>query len=137
VRDEEDVMVAPGEAGPQVNGRAAAPEQGHRLGAERIAALLAVAGAANLALRVVEEAARSAREDLESVLRSVDAIEQQKRAARGAAHALDESAARAAQHLRTVDRLTEAASRGWGRHWPGAAPTPARPPWNSSTHGRT
>ena len=33
---------------------------------------------------------------------------------RGAAHALDEAGERAAEHLRTVDRLTEAASRSVG-----------------------
>src|SRR6478609_3179822 len=86
-------------------------ERRRRLGPERIAELLAVAEAANMALLVLEAAARSARDDLESVLRSVDAIDQQKRAAGGAAHALDEAGDRAARHLRTVDRLTEAASR--------------------------
>ena len=67
-----------------------------------------------MALLVLEEAARSARDDLDSVRRSVDAIDQQKRAARGAAHALDEAGERAAEHLRTVDQLTEAASRSVG-----------------------
>jgi len=101
-------------AAPPVNGRRLAPLDGHRMGLERVAELLAVAGTARMALLVLEEAARSAREDLESVLRSVEAIDDQKRAARGAAIALDEAGARAAQHLRTVDRLTEAASRSVG-----------------------
>ena len=48
------------------------------------------------------------------MLRSVTAIDEQKRAAGAAALALDDAGARAAQHLRTVDRLTEAASRSVG-----------------------
>jgi DNA repair exonuclease SbcCD ATPase subunit len=114
VRAEEVVMVSSSEPGPPVNGRPVRPADDWRLGPERIAELLAVAEAANMALLVLEAAARSARDDLESVLRSVDAIDQQKRAAGGAAHALDEAGDRAARHLRTVDRLTEAASRSVG-----------------------
>ena len=70
-----------------------------------------MAHTASMALQVLEEAARWAREDLESVLRSVAAIDEQRRAVGAAAHALDDAGARAAQHLRTVDRMTEAASR--------------------------
>jgi hypothetical protein len=114
VRPEEDVMVSSSDAEPPVNGRPAVRADDRRLGPEHIAELLAVADATSMALLVLEAAARSARDDLESVRRSVDAIDQQKRAARGAAHALDEAGERAAEHLRTVDRLTEAASRSVG-----------------------
>lgn len=114
MRDQDNRTPSLVDATHAVNGRSVLPFDGHRIGQERIAELLAVAGAARMALLVLEEAARSAREDLESVLRSVDAIDQQKRAASGAAFALDEAGARAAQHLRTVDRLTEAASRSVG-----------------------
>jgi hypothetical protein len=81
------------------------------MGPEGVAELLGVAHAAVMALQVLEEATRSAREELESVLRSVTAIDDQKRTVGAAAHALDDAGARAAKHLRTVDRLTEAASR--------------------------
>src|SRR5829696_677576 len=107
-------MVVPGEAEPEVDGRTTAPADDLWIGPERIADLLTVADAATMTFLVVQEAARSAREDLESVLRTVRAIDKQKGAAREAAHALDEAGARAAQHLRTVDRLTEAASRSVG-----------------------
>ena len=69
--------------------------------------------------------------------RSVDAIDQQKRAARGAAHALDEAGERAAEHLRTVDRLTEAARRSVGAALAESGAMPARRPSSSSTPGRT
>ncbi|HYJ26083.1 MAG TPA: hypothetical protein VEW73_00110 [Nocardioides sp.] len=114
VRDEEDVMSS-SDRPPSVNGRAVHSAGDQGIGPARIAELLAVADSATMALLVLEAAARSAREDLESALRSVDAIDEQKRAARGAAHALDEAGERAAQHLRTVDRLTEAASRSVGK----------------------
>ena len=74
----------------RVNGPAAASGGDHRIGPERIAELLAVADAASMALQVLEEAARSAREDLQSVLRSVTAIDEQRRAAGAAARALDD-----------------------------------------------
>ena len=107
-------MTSSTDEAPPVNGHQPPLARDQRIGPERIAELLAVAAAAKMALLVLEAAARSAREDLESVLRSVDAIEEQKRAARGAAHALDDAGERAAEHLRTVDRLTEAASRSVG-----------------------
>jgi hypothetical protein len=114
VPDEEDVMVSSRAADPQQNGHPAPPAADRRIGPERIAELLTLADAVGLALQVLEGAARSAREDLDSLLRNVAAIDRQQRAGRGAAHALDEAGARAAQHLRTVDRLTEAASRTVG-----------------------
>ncbi len=107
-------MTSSSGAAAPVNGHPTATDGDHRIGPERIAQLLAVADAASMALQVVEEAARSAREDLESVLRSVTVIDDHKRVARAAAHALDDAGARAAQHLRTVDRLTEEASRSVG-----------------------
>ena len=69
---------------------------------------------ASMALLVVQEAAPAAREDLDAVIRTVRAIDLQKRAAHDAAKALDDVGARAAKHLRAVDRLTEAASRSVG-----------------------
>jgi hypothetical protein len=114
VRAEEDVMMSSNREAAAVNGDPTASDDVNRIGPERIAELLAVADAASMALQVVEEAARSAREDLQSVLRSVAAVDEQKRAAGAAAHALDDAGARAAQHLRTVDALTEAASRSVG-----------------------
>ena len=107
-------MTSSGRDAAAVNGHPTTSDTDLRIGPERIAGLLAVADAASMTLQVVEEAARSAREDLQSVLRRVTAIDEQKRAAGAAAHALDDAGARAAQHLRTVDRLTEAASRSVG-----------------------
>ena len=107
-------MASSDDADRQLNGRRAAHADTRRIGAERIAALVAVADAARLALLVVQEAATAAREDLDAVLRTVRAIDLQKRAAHDAASALDDAGARAAKHLRAVDRLTEAASRSVG-----------------------
>ena len=107
-------MASSNGAEPEVTGRRRRHASEGRVGDEHLAALLSVADAASMAFLVLEEAARSARADLEAVLRSVRAIDQQERAGRRAAHALDEAGARAAEHLRTVDRLTEAASRSVG-----------------------
>ena len=107
-------MASSGDGDRELNGRRAAHADTRRLGAERIAALLTVADAASMALLVVQEAAAAAREDLDAVLRSVRAVDLQKRAAHDAAKALDDVGARAAKHLRAVDRLTEAASRSVG-----------------------
>ena len=114
MRDENDGMASSRGAAHQVKTHRATSDGGHRIGPEGVAELLGVAHAAGMALVVLEEAARWAREDLESVLRSVTAIDEQRRAVGAAAHALDDAGARAAEHLRTVDRLTEAASRSVG-----------------------
>jgi len=108
------LMASSGDADRELNGRRAAHADTRRIGAERIEALLAVADAASMALLVVQEAATAAREDLDAVMRTVRAIDLQKRAAHDAADALDDAGARAAKHLRAVDRLTEAASRSVG-----------------------
>ena len=101
-------------AEPEVDGFRGRDATEGRVADEHLAALLSLADAAGMAFLVLEEAARSARADLDSVLRSVRAIDQQKRVGRRAAHALDEAGAGAAEHLRTVDRLTKAASRSIG-----------------------
>ena len=111
MRDEDDVMTASRSAAHAANAHPTTSNGDHRLGPEGVAELLGLAHTASMALQVLEEAARWAREDLESVLRSVAAIDEQRRAVGAAAHALDDAGARAAQHLRTVDRMTEAASR--------------------------
>ncbi|HYN66299.1 MAG TPA: hypothetical protein VES93_05375 [Ornithinibacter sp.] len=67
-----------------------------------------------MAFVVVEEAARSAREDLAAIMASVRAIEEQKRAWHEAVEALNDAGARAAEHLSSVDRLTVDASRAVG-----------------------
>ena len=78
---------------------------------ERVEALLGVGDVAGLALLVVEEAARSAREDLEAAIRSVRALTEQQDAARRALDTLDAAGTGAVGHLRAVDHLTEQASR--------------------------
>ncbi len=78
---------------------------------ERVEALLGVGDVAGQALLVVEEAARSAREDLEAAIRSVRALAEQQDAARRALDALDAAGTGAVYHLRAVDHLTERASR--------------------------
>jgi hypothetical protein len=108
---EDDVMTASRSAAHAANAPPATSDGDHRIGPEGVAELLAVAHTASMALQVLEEAARWAREDLESVLRSLTAIDEQRRAVGAAARALDDAGARAAQHLRTVTRMTEAASR--------------------------
>ena len=107
-------MASSNGAEPEVDGLRRRDATQGRVADEHLAALLSLADAAGMAFLVLEEAARSARADLDSVLRSVRAIDQQKRVGRRAAHALDEAGAGAAEHLRTVDRLTRAASRSIG-----------------------
>ena len=59
----------------------------------------------------MEEAARSARKDLEAAIHSVRALTEQQHAARRALDALDAAGTGAVYHLRAVDHLTEQASR--------------------------
>ncbi|MFL6166331.1 MAG: hypothetical protein ACJ710_08620, partial [Ornithinibacter sp.] len=80
-------------------------------GDHRVEALLGLGDVAGLALLVVEEAARSAREDLDAAIRSVRALTEQQDAARRALDTLDAAGTGAAGHLREVDHLTGAASR--------------------------
>ena len=135
--DRGQLMASSDDADRQLNGRRAAHADTRRIGAERIAALVAVADAASMALLVVQEAATAAREDLDAVLRTVRAIDLQKQVAHDAASALDDAGARAAKHLRAVDRLTEAASRSVGAALAASGSDPARPSWRSSTPGLT
>ncbi len=78
---------------------------------DRVEALLGVGDVAGQALLLVEEAARSAREDLEAAIRSVRALTQQQDAVRRALETLDAAGTGAVYHLRAVDHLTEQASR--------------------------
>lgn len=103
-------MVSTQEATSRVTSRREARSLAQQVGAERTKELLALADSAAMALVVLEEAVRSAREDLESALRSVRALDEQTYATREAAAALDDAGARAADHLRAVDRLTESAT---------------------------
>jgi hypothetical protein len=137
VRAEEDVMVSSSEPGPPVNGRRVRPAGDWRLGPERIAELLAVAEAANMALLVLEAAARSARDDLESVLRSVDAIDQQKRPRAGPPTPSTRPATAPPGTCAPSTGSPRRPAARSGRRWRRAAPTPAKPPWNSSTPGPT
>ena len=78
---------------------------------ERADALLAVGDIAGVAFLLLEEAARSSREDLDAVLRNIRTVTAQRDAARRALAALDEAGVGAVRHLRAVDDLTERASR--------------------------
>ncbi|MFL6152509.1 MAG: hypothetical protein ACJ72B_09025 [Ornithinibacter sp.] len=80
-------------------------------GDHRVEALLGLGDVAGLALLVVEEAARSAREDLEAAIRSVRSLAEQQDAAGRALDALEAAGSGAVGHLREVDHLTEEASR--------------------------
>ena len=119
MRRDDDSTASSEATEPRVPGRArAAPDVPTRdhTGSDdaRTAALLGVADVASMAFIVVEEAARSAREDLAAIMASVRGIDEQKRAWREAVDALNSAGARAAEHLSTVDRLTVEASRAVG-----------------------
>lgn len=103
-------MVSTQEATSRVTSRREARSLAQQVGAERTRELLALADSAAMALVVLEQAVRSAREDVESALRSVRAVDEQARTTREAAAALDDAGARAADHLRAVDQLTESAT---------------------------
>jgi hypothetical protein len=125
VRRDDDSTAPSGHHEPKVPRRARASP--HRddddAGDARTAALLGVADVASMAFVVVEEAARSAREDLAAIMASVRAIDEQKRAWREAVDALNDAGARAAEHLSTVDRLTVEASRAVGEALDGCGET--------------
>jgi hypothetical protein len=119
VRRDDDSTVSSEATEPKGRGRARAaaevPQRDHAGSDDaRTAALLDVADVASMAFIVVEEAARSAREDLAAIMASVRGIDEQKRAWREAVDALNTAGARAAEHLSTVDRLTVEASRAVG-----------------------
>lgn len=117
-------MVLTYDAPSRVTSRRAARSQAQQVGAERTRELLALADSAAMALVVLEEAVRSAREDLQAALRSVRAVDEQTRTMREAAAGLDDAGARAADHLRAVDQLTESATRSVGAALAGSgAPT--------------
>ena len=96
---------------PEPGGAGGSPRRPTPARDERVEALLGVGDVAGQALLVVEEAARSAREDLEAAIRSVRALAEQQDAARRALDALDAAGTGAVYHLRAVDHLTERASR--------------------------
>jgi hypothetical protein len=116
VRRDDDPTASSEPTEPKGPGRArAAPKRDHAGSDDAgTAALLGVADVASMAFLVVEEAARSAREDLAAIMASVRGIDEQKRAWREAVDALNTAGARAAEHLSTVDRLTVEASRAVG-----------------------
>ncbi len=106
MRDGDDLTASRSHAAREVPSRR--PESAQD---DRVEALLGVGDVAGQALLLVEEAARSAREDLEAAIRSVRALTQQQDAARRALDALDAAGTGAVYHLRAVDHLTEQASR--------------------------
>ena len=119
MRRDDDSTASSGDTEPKEPGRAQAaldvPKRDQAgFDDARTAALLGVADVASMAFLVVEEAARSAREDLAAIMASVRGIDEQKRAWREAVDALNTAGARAAEHLSTVDRLTVEASRAVG-----------------------
>jgi hypothetical protein len=106
VRDGDDLTASRSHAAREVPSRRPPSAQG-----DLVDALLGVGADAGQALLMVEEAARSAREDLEAAIRSVRALTEQQDAARRALDALDAAGTGAVYHLRAVDHLTERASR--------------------------
>ena len=106
MRDGDDLMASRSHSAREVT-----PRRPTSARDERVEALLGVGDVAGLALLVVEEAARSAREDLEAAIRSVRALTEQQESARRALDALDAAGTGAVGHLREVDHLTEQASR--------------------------
>ena len=106
MRDGDDLTASRSHAAREVPSRR--PASAHD---DRVEALLGVGDVAGQALLLVEEAARSAREDLEAAIRSVRALTQQQEAVRRALETLDAAGTGAVYHLRAVDHLTEQASR--------------------------
>jgi hypothetical protein len=106
VRDGDDLTASRSHAAREVPSRRPPSAQD-----DRVEALLGVGDVAGQALLLVEEAARSAREDLEAAIRSVRALTQQQDAVRRALETLDAAGTGAVYHLRAVDHLTEQASR--------------------------
>jgi hypothetical protein len=112
--DDDDRTAAPGRTDPEATAVSSATPDTVAIGAERLELLLAVGDVASLAFQVAQEAAQSARHDLETVMHSIRALNEHQRAGRAAVEALDDAAGRAAAHLHAVDELTEAASRTLG-----------------------
>lgn len=106
MRDGDDLTASRSHAAREVPSRRPPSHQD-----DRVVALLGIGDVAGQALLLVEEAARSAREDLEAAIRSVRALTEQQDAARRALDALDAAGTGAVYHLRAVDHLTEQASR--------------------------
>ena len=112
--DDDDRTAPPGRTDPEATAVSSATPDAVAIGEQRLDLLLAAGDVASLAFQVAQEAAQSARHDLETVMRSIRAINEHQRAARAAVEALDEAGTRAAAHLHAVDELTEAASRTLG-----------------------